>query len=273
MFKEPLISVIIPVYNSARTLDKCIESIANQSYKNWELILVDSYSKDATPQIIMKWVKHLGKEKCKYYNVTKKTQTAKRNFGITQAQGSLLFFLDSDQYLSLTAFEECLKLIEEGYDGVHIPQVPLFKDKSYFSKCNVLSIEFFTFDKSLKAPSMVKRDHVDLLYQEEDMDWVDDSLTIERYKQKNLKIASTRLPLIHDRDISMRSLILKTRFSVLASKKQSQERIVDSRFIDIFAKKMLWLIKSQPIYLPGILLAFSLRIFVRMMIAIQKFLK
>jgi len=61
MFKEPLISVIIPVYNSARTLDKCIESIANQSYKNWELILVDSYSKDATPQIIMKWVKHLGK--------------------------------------------------------------------------------------------------------------------------------------------------------------------------------------------------------------------
>jgi len=271
MIKEPLISVIIPVYNSARTLDKCIKSIANQSYKNWELILVDSYSKDATAQIIRKWFTHLGKERCKYYNIAKRTQTAKRNFGIRQARGDLLFFHDSDQYLPPTAFEECLKLIKKGYDGVHIPQVPLFEDKSYFSKCNILSIEFFIFNKSIGAPSMVKRDHVNLLYQDEDMDWVDDSLTIERYKQRGLKIASTRSPMIHDRDIPMRSLVLKTRFTVLASKKQSQERIVDSRFICMFVKKMLWLIKSQPIYVPGVLLAFLVRIFVRMIIRIQEY--
>lgn len=262
--KPPLISVIIAVYNSARTLDKCIKSIAEQSYKEWELILVDSDSKDETPLIARKWVEVLGEKRLKYFNIKGRGHPAKRNFGIKRARGELLFFHDSDQYLPPTALEACLKLIEEGYDGVNIPQVSDFEGKSYFSKCNILSIESFTLGEGIGAPSMVKADHAELLYQDEGLDWVDDSSTVARFKERGLKIASIHSPMIHDRDIPMRSLALKTQFIAIASKKQSRERIVDDRFMHMFAKKMLWLIRSQPIYVPGVLLAFLVRIFVRM---------
>jgi glycosyltransferase involved in cell wall biosynthesis len=50
-----LVSVIIPTYNSSRTLEKCLESIKNQSYKNIEIIVVDNNSKDNTKEIALKF--------------------------------------------------------------------------------------------------------------------------------------------------------------------------------------------------------------------------
>jgi glycosyltransferase involved in cell wall biosynthesis len=259
------ISVIISVYNSARTLDKCIESIATQSHENWEIIIVDSYSKDGTTNIIENWVRRLGKERCRYFNVKRYGQTAKRNFGLKQARNGFLFFIDDDQYLPPKAFEECLRLIEKGNDGIHIPQVSNFEGKSYFSKCSILSIELFTGEEDIRVPSMIKSDHAELLYQDEDLDWVDDSLTLARFKEKDLRIASIRTPMVHDRDVPMRSLMLKTKFTVLARKKQSGEQIVDDRFMRAFPKKMLWLVRSQPTNVPGVLFAFLVRVSVRTM--------
>jgi glycosyltransferase involved in cell wall biosynthesis len=264
MRKSPLISVVIALYNSGRTLDRCIESIAEQTYGNWELVLIDSDSKDETPQIAKKWIKSLGEDRCRYYNIMKRGHPAKRNFGIQQARGDLLFFNDSDQYLPLTAFEECLRLIEQGNEGIHIRAVSDFEGKSYFSKCNTLSIELFTAGEGIRAPSMVRLDHAELLYQDEDLDWVDDSLTMARFKERDLKIASIHSPMIHDRDIPLRSLVLKTHFIVLANKKQSKEQMIDGRFMQEFPEKMLWLIKSQPTNVPGVLLAFLVRTSVRM---------
>ncbi|MFH7873662.1 MAG: glycosyltransferase, partial [Candidatus Aenigmatarchaeota archaeon] len=48
---KPLVSIIIPTYNSEKTLAKCLESIKNQSYKNIEIIVVDRFSKDKTAEI------------------------------------------------------------------------------------------------------------------------------------------------------------------------------------------------------------------------------
>lgn len=263
--ESPLISVMISVYNSGRTLDRCIRSIVEQTYRNWELILIDSSSKDRTPELAKKWIKALGKDRCSYYNIAKRGHPAKRNFGIRRARGELLFFHDSDQYLPPTTFEECLKLIEEGNDGVDIPQVPDFEGKSYFSKCNILSIELFIFNEDIGAPNMVKAEHAYLQYQDEDLEWVHDSITISRFKERGLKIALIHLPLIHDRDIPMQSLVLKTRFIVMASKKQSNDKTIhiEAKTLSAFITRMLWVMKSQPKYLPGILLAFLVRIIAR----------
>jgi glycosyltransferase involved in cell wall biosynthesis len=258
-----LISVIIPIYNSGRTLDECVKSISKQSYKEWELILIDSNSNDDTPLIAQKWIKLLGESKLKYFNIRRKEQPTKRNFGIKRAHGELLFFHDSDQYLSPATFEECLKLIEEGYAGVNIPQVSDFDGKSYFSKCNIMSIELFTFDEGVRVPSMVKKEYVELLYQGEDLDWVDDNITVARFKERGLNIGSIQSHMIHDRDIPMRSLVFKTRFIVKASKKWPGNPIIHDDFIYMFARKMLLLNKSQPIYVPGILLAFLTRTITR----------
>jgi glycosyltransferase involved in cell wall biosynthesis len=227
------------------------------------MIIVDSYSKDGTAYIIENWVRRLGKERCRYFNIERRGQTAKRNFGLKQARNDLLFFIDDDQYLPPKAFEECLKLIEEGNDGINIPQVPYFEGKSYFSKCNILSIELFTVGDGIRVPSMIKSDHAKLLYQDEGLDWVDDSLTMARFKERDLRIASIHSPMIHDRDIPMRSLVLKTHFIVLANRKQSWEQIIDGRFVHMFPKKMMWLIRSQPENVPGVLFAFVVRVSVR----------
>jgi probable beta-1,3-galactosyltransferase len=53
--KNPLVSVIIPTYNSSRTLEKCLKSIKNQTYKNIEIIVVDNNSIDNTKEIAKKY--------------------------------------------------------------------------------------------------------------------------------------------------------------------------------------------------------------------------
>ncbi len=53
--ENPLVSVIIPTYNSSRTLEKCLESIKNQTYKNVEIIVVDNNSTDNTKEIAKKY--------------------------------------------------------------------------------------------------------------------------------------------------------------------------------------------------------------------------
>jgi glycosyltransferase involved in cell wall biosynthesis len=72
--EAPLVSVIIPVYNSGRTLDRCLESVARQSYRNWETIIVDSQSVDNTSQIASMWCDKLGSRRCQYYKIEKRPQ-------------------------------------------------------------------------------------------------------------------------------------------------------------------------------------------------------
>ena len=55
MEKQPLVSVIIPCYNGEKYIGEAIESVLNQSYKNWELIIVDDKSKDNSKYIVQKY--------------------------------------------------------------------------------------------------------------------------------------------------------------------------------------------------------------------------
>lgn len=90
-----LISIILPVYNSEKYLNNCIESIINQSYKNWELIIVDDCSTDSSSKILEYY-------SLKYPNVVVLRQNtnsgagSSRNLGLRKASGSFIAFIDSD---------------------------------------------------------------------------------------------------------------------------------------------------------------------------------
>lgn len=92
---EPLISIITPCYNSADFISDTIQSVVNQSYNNWELILIDDNSKDETCAIIKKFT-------AKYNNIQliKLDKNAgvsnARNLGLAAAKGKYVAFLDSD---------------------------------------------------------------------------------------------------------------------------------------------------------------------------------
>jgi len=94
--KNPLISIIVPVFKVEQYLHNCIVSVLNQTYKNWELILVDDGSPDNCPQICDEYA-----SKDKRIKVIHKENgglSDARNFGINAAVGSYLLFLDSDDY-------------------------------------------------------------------------------------------------------------------------------------------------------------------------------
>jgi len=92
--KNPLISVIIPTYNRAKIIERAIKSVIQQTYKKWELIIVDDGSVDNTKESIKN---HLQDKRINYYSYpTNKGVCFARNFGIEKSKGQWIALLDSD---------------------------------------------------------------------------------------------------------------------------------------------------------------------------------
>lgn len=96
--KNDLISVVIPVYNTEKYLERCVNSVLNQSYKNLEIIFVNDSSTDNSMEIIEKYCN--ADNRCKYINLEKNVGVGNaRNIGINQANGKYIAFIDSDDWV------------------------------------------------------------------------------------------------------------------------------------------------------------------------------
>jgi glycosyltransferase involved in cell wall biosynthesis len=118
MDKEyPLVSVIIPTYNNGHLIEKALKSIIDQSYKRWEIIIVDNYSTDNTKSIIEEYKKDV---RIQFFQINNEGIVAKsRNLGIKKATGEYIAFLDSDDWWSPSKLEESLNVLQNGYDLVY----------------------------------------------------------------------------------------------------------------------------------------------------------
>ena len=86
---EPLVSIITPVYNAERFLSDTIKSVQNQTYKNWEILLIDDCSKDNSAQIIKEFQKY--DNRIKYIKLKKNSgASVSRNEGIRNAKGRFI---------------------------------------------------------------------------------------------------------------------------------------------------------------------------------------
>lgn len=110
---EPLISVIVPIYNVEKYLNKCIESIVNQTYKNLEIILVDDGSPDKCPQICDEWAKK--DKRIKVIHKENGGLSDARNTGLDNAKGDFISFIDSDDWISKSMYAILIKEIKK-YD-------------------------------------------------------------------------------------------------------------------------------------------------------------
>ena len=104
--KNNLISVIIPVYRVEEYLDKCIESVINQTYKNLEIILVDDGSDDLCPEMCEKW--STLDSRIKVIHKPNGGLASARNAGLAIAAGDYIGFVDSDDYLDSVFYETML---------------------------------------------------------------------------------------------------------------------------------------------------------------------
>lgn len=107
----PLISIIVPVYNTEKYLPKCIESILAQTYTNFELILVDDGSIDRCPQICDEYAEK--DSRIKVFHKENGGVSSARNCGLDIANGEYIGFVDSDDYIEPEMYEKMLHTITE----------------------------------------------------------------------------------------------------------------------------------------------------------------
>lgn len=157
MEKRPKVSVIMPVYNRERYLSQAIESVLNQTYGDFELIIVDDGSTDNSQAIIKEYA---GKDKRIRYAFHEKNRgvSAARNTALAMAQGEWIALIDSDDAWHPERLEKLLKIVQEGVfvaddllfcfdrDGELIPwkkQLASFGIRS--CKDRVLEMDFASF--------------------------------------------------------------------------------------------------------------------------------
>lgn len=99
MFKQtkPTISIILPVYNTSPYLEQCLNSIHNQSFKNFELICIDDGSSDNSYEILKKYEKII--TNCKVIYQKNQGVATARNTGLSNVTGDYIVFIDSDDYI------------------------------------------------------------------------------------------------------------------------------------------------------------------------------
>lgn len=107
-----MISVIIPIYNSEKTINKCLDSILKQSYQDFELVLVNDGSSDHSEDICMEYVQNYP-EKIRYFSKANGGVSSARNIGLDNAHGEYICFVDSDDYIETNYLEILLKSLKE----------------------------------------------------------------------------------------------------------------------------------------------------------------
>ena len=102
--EKGLVTIVVPVYNTEKYLNRCISSLVNQSYQNIEILLVDDGSTDKSGEICDAW----GAKDSRVYVIHKENEGAgiARNLGIEKAKGEYICFFDSDDYISKRTIEE-----------------------------------------------------------------------------------------------------------------------------------------------------------------------
>ena len=112
----PTISVIVPVYNTASYLSRCIESLVNQTYSDLQIILIDDGSTDESGTIADEW--QTKDPRIEVYHQQNQGQSAARNEGWQHARGEYIAFVDSDDYIDSNYFSTMLQAADDTTDCV-----------------------------------------------------------------------------------------------------------------------------------------------------------
>ena len=147
--KESLVSIIIPVYNAEKYLKKCIDSILNQSYNEFELLLINDGSTDNSKEII----EQLKKKDKRVVTIHKKNEgvSSARTVGLDVAKGEYILFVDADDYLEKDYIEYFYNLINCSFG--------LDMAVNYNKFC-------------IHTPYQVKKEKVELLSSEKIMEYI-----------------------------------------------------------------------------------------------------
>ncbi len=141
-----LVTVVMPAYNASKTIEESIHSVLSQSYKNWQLIIIDDGSKDNTYAIALEFSKM--NKRIEVYMQNNNGVASARNAAIIKAEGQLIAFLDSDDIWLPNKLERQVKIFQEDHDkkiGLCYTDIECFTldvdDKYNCDQKTIISIE------------------------------------------------------------------------------------------------------------------------------------
>jgi len=219
-----LVSIVIPVHNKEKA-KICVEHIKRQTYQNIELILAD-----------FKWF-----------------PAEKRNYGYRKSKGSLILFLDEDEYMTPPTISACINKFKEGFGIVGIPQIKV-EPKSYFEKCASILRE------NIAKPLFFKREVLEIvgIFRTEYVLCDDLDLLIRAFSA-GYKLGIIGVEdgyILHDETNSLTSMLRKT-FLVRRSYKKLQAEYGAN--LDVLTRKhsqrkrILNILVKQPVLILGTL--------------------
>ena len=138
--ENSLISIVIPVYNAEKYLEQCLNSIQNQTYKNFEVILVNDGSIDHSESICMDFVKV--DTRFKYFTKENGGASSARNFGLDHVLGEFITFIDADDWVDENHLEVLINNIKENNSDMAVSSIKKFD--------NVSNFEFRVYSKQEK---------------------------------------------------------------------------------------------------------------------------
>lgn len=115
----PKVSVIIPLYNKVPYIEHCLQTVASQSFADWECIIVNDGSTDDSVEVVESWLAKNPQYATHYALYTQKNAgvSAARNLGVSKSKGDYICFLDADDWWAPTFLEEMLALAEQYSDA------------------------------------------------------------------------------------------------------------------------------------------------------------
>lgn len=213
---KPSLSIIIPFYNVEAYIEKCLESIAHQTYHDFEVILVNDGTKDDSQKIVDRFV--AGDSRFHCYKKKNGGLSDARNYGMKQARGTYIAFLDSDDYVDLDLYEKMMGVaVKTGADVVEADFIWEYDDHIVIDRTRVKDLDHLLLDLRVVAWNKVYRrkliDSLQLTFslglRYEDVDWcykmvpsiqkiehVSDSYI--HYIQRNTSIANTQNEKVRD---------------------------------------------------------------------------
>lgn len=139
---NPLISIIVPCYNQAQFLDECLQSVLDQTYQNWECIIVNDGSTDNSSIIAKKWAE----KDSRFIYIHKENGgiSSARNKGLEKASGNYIQFLDSDDTISNEKFSKSLS--GEILNDLIVTQFSIYQNNQHYPGYNKIEESYLTFN-------------------------------------------------------------------------------------------------------------------------------
>lgn len=150
MTNFPLVSVIMPAYNSAEFIEASVKSVLDQNYTNWELLVVDDASTDDTPNILQKFSEREKRIRL-IRNESNQGPGISRNKGIKAAQGDFIAFLDADDLWKPEKLEKQLKFMQENQVEVCYSSYERIDENGERRKEVIQALPFLKYEKLLKS--------------------------------------------------------------------------------------------------------------------------